>query len=272
MNSLYCFLATEGLIFLKRGLLPLLTPAQLPEPWLQSGCTYLAKESIKVSAQDYRRFLQQQYQNLPPSLKEMMNFDYFEQQSEAKRPEIEQSLIAQQQQAEAVKPFCAEGLQDWRILSMFEHWHDMQLWQSMAAEGQGLVVEFDLAQSGFQTQTYNDQAQHLREVQQVTSWLPEDDLYYLFNRPQESRLNQHEWRLVRKLAAADRKIEVQGAERAMYRLPTKAVKRVILGYRCSSEYCQQVKQYLSQDINYRHTECLQAQLDPKTLCLQTVVI
>jgi hypothetical protein len=32
-----------------------------------------------VSAQDYCRFLQQQYQGLPESLKDMMTFDYFEQ-------------------------------------------------------------------------------------------------------------------------------------------------------------------------------------------------
>jgi hypothetical protein len=60
--------------------------------------------------------------------------------------------------------------------------------------------------------------------------------------------------------------------RSLYRLPSKAVKRVILGYRCPPEYCQQVKQYLSQDINYRHAECVQAQLNPKTLCLQLVRI
>lgn len=244
----------------------------MPEPWLQLSSNYLIEESIRVSAQDYRRFLQQQYQNLPISLKEMMSFDYFEQQSEAKRAEIESSLIAQQRQSEGTKPFPAESLQDWRVLAMFEHWQDMPLWQSMAAEGQGLVVEFDVVQSGFRTETYNDQIQHLGKVLQVKSWAPESDLYYLFNRPEESRLNQHEWRLIRKITAADRRIEVQGIERAMYRLPTKAVKRVILGYRCSPEYCQEVKQYLSQDINYRHTECMQAQLDPRTLCLQRVVI
>jgi hypothetical protein len=272
VNSLYCFLATEGLIFLKRGYLPFSAPAQMPEPWLQADCAHLAAESIAISAQDYRRFLQLQYENLPPSLKEMMNFDYFEQQSEAKRAQIEQSLIAQKQQAEVVKPFSAQRLKDWRILSMYEHWQDMQLWQSMAASGQGLVIELGINASGFQAQNYNQQAQHLAAVKLVKSWLPEDDLYYLFNRPQKSSSNQHEWRLVRALEAADRQVEVKGAARAMYRLPAKAVKRIILGYRCSPEYCQQVKQYLSQDINYRHTECLQAQLDPKTLCLQAVAL
>lgn len=272
MNTLYCFLATEGLIFLKRGYLPFSSPGQMPEPWLQSDCAYFAEESVVVSAQDYRRFLQQQYQNLPPSLKEMMDFDYFEQQSEAKRTQIEQSLIAQKQQTESVKPFSVVRLQDWRILSMHEHWQDMQLWQSMAAAGQGLVLEFSLGESGYQAKNYNQQAQHFGAVKLVKSWLPEDDLYYLFNRPHKGSINQHEWRLVRALETADRQVEVKGAARAMYRLPTKAVKRVILGYRCSPEYCQQVKQYLSQDINYRHTECVQAQLNPKTLCLQTVAI
>jgi hypothetical protein len=39
----------------------------------------LAQESIDVSAQDYCRFLHQQYQGLQESLKDMMTFDYFEQ-------------------------------------------------------------------------------------------------------------------------------------------------------------------------------------------------
>lgn len=272
MNSLYCFLATEGLTFLKRGYFPFSSPAQMPEPWLQPDCNYLAQESFEVSAQDYRRFLQQQYQGLSQSLKDMMTFDYFEQQSEAKRAQIEQSLIAQKQPLGRVNPFAAERLQDWRILVMFKHWQNIQLWQSMAASGQGLVIEFDLNTSGFQTQYYNQQVQHLAAVNQVGSWLPEDDLYYLFNRPQDCSFNHHEWRLVRQLNAADRHIEVKGVMRSLYRLPSKSVKRVILGYRCSSRYCEQVKQYLSQDINYRHTECVQAQLDPNTLCLQLVGI
>jgi hypothetical protein len=272
LNSLYCFLATEGLTFLKRGYFPFSSPAQMPEPWLQPDCHYLAQESFEVSAQEYRLFLQQQYQGLPKSLKDMMTFDYFEQQSEAKRAQIEQSLIAQKQHSDVVKPFATERLQDWRILSMFKHWQNIQLWQSMSASGKGLVIEFDLNTSGFQTQDYNQQAQHLAAVNQVGSWLPEDDLYYFFNRPQDGSLHHHEWRLVRKLDAADRHIEVKGVMRSLYRLPSKAVKRVILGYRCPPEYCQQVKQYLSQDINYRHAECVQAQLNPKTLCLQLVRI
>jgi hypothetical protein len=40
----------------------------------------------------------------------------------------------------------------------------------------------------------------------------------------------------------------------------------------SAEYCQQVKLYLSQDIFYRHCECVQAQLDPQTMRLQLVAI
>ena len=99
-------------------------------------------------------------------------------------------------------------------------------------------------------------------------------MYYFFNRPKAvaNSNTELEWRLLRTVKAADRIIAVQNAERAMYRLPAKAVKRIILGFCCSVEYCQQVKTYLSQDINYRHVECLQAQLDPNTMRLQQVAI
>lgn len=247
---------------------------QLHEPWLQQGSCYKSISKPTFSAQDFYQYLQQQYKKLPDHLREMVSFEYFEKQSQGQRKKIEQAMISQKQQVQGAKPFSVERIKDWRVLSMFTHWDCLDLWHHNAAAGEGLIIEFDLIKSGFQAPSYNNQAQHISAVKQVSSWLPMDDLYYLFNRPEAAKVNNsvEEWRVLRSIKAADRIIAVQKAERAMYRLPTKAVKRIILGYRCSPEYCQQVKHYLSQDINYRHVECLQAQLDPTTLCLQQVDI
>lgn len=273
MDSLCCFLAEEGFLFLKRGYLPFLSTTDLPEPWLYSDCAYVMDEfSANVSAQDYRRFLQQQYKNLPQSLKDLMDFDYFEQQSEAKREQIEQTLIERRHPSGVIVPFSAEELQDWRILPLYESWQDLQLWQLAANKGEGLVIEFALAESGFQTERYGEQRQYLDKVKAVDAWLPDDLLYYLFNRPRQDNQKYHEWRLARSLSSADRHVSVNKVSKAMYRLPNKAVTRIILGYRCRQEYCQEVKHYLSRDINYRHVECVQAQLNPKTLRLQLVTI
>jgi hypothetical protein len=273
VNSLYCYLASEGLIFLKRGYLPFISPEQSSEPWLQLDSIYQTATQPSIAAEDFRQHLQQQYQNLPQHLRDMVSFDYFVQQSQGKRDQIEQSMVAQKQQQE-VKPFHPERVQEWRLLSLFEAWDQIPQWHNIGA-GQGLVLEFDIGQSGFSSSAYNDQAQHLCEIKAVSHWQPLDDLYYLFHRPlpmEEGDAEGLEWRLIRSIAAADRKIAVQGTERAMYRLPAKAVKRVILGYRCSRENCLQVKEYLSQDIHYRHVECVQAQLDPRTMRLQQVAI
>lgn len=268
MNILYCFLAAEGLIFLKRGYLPFYSPEKMPEPWLKESCVYKAAEVVTLSDQEFQDYLKGQYENLPLHLKDIVSFEYFQQQSQTKREEIEQSLVSQQGGRESSAPFSAEHVRDWRILSLFEHWQDMYLWQTLAAKGKGLVLEVELAASSFKEASYNQQAQHLSKVRQVGSWLPEDNLYYLFNRPANNVDSlSTEWRLIRQFDAADRKVSIQGEEIAMYRLPVKAIKRVILGYGCEPEYCREVKHYLSQDINYRHTECVQAQLDPKTLSL-----
>jgi hypothetical protein len=274
VNSLYCYLASEGLVFLKRGYLPLMMPAQLPEPWLQEGSCYKAISKPTLSAKDFRHYLQQQYKKLPDHLREMVNFEYFEKQSQGPRAKIEQSMLVQNQSLQSAQPFSLKRVKDWRILSLFNHWDSVSLWHRNAAAGQGLVIEFNVAESGFQTSSYNDQAQHLAPVQATDSWQPLDDLYYFFNRPEAFAMSNAdiEWRLLRNVKAADRIIAVQNAERAMYRLPAKSVKRIILGYRCSTEYCLQVKTYFSQDINYRHVACLQAQLDPSTLRLQQVAI
>ncbi len=274
MNSLYCYLASEGLVFLKRGYLPHKMPAQLPEPWLQKGSCYEAISRPVLTAQDFRQHLQQQYKKLPDHLREMVNFEYFEKQSQGQRAKIEQSMLAQNKSLQSAPPFSVTGVKDWRILSLFNHWDSLSLWHRDAAAGQGLVIEFDIAKSDFQASSYNDQAQHLAPVKMTDSWQPLDDLYYFFNRPKTMAMEDAdvEWRLLRTVKAADRIIAVQNAERAMYRLPTKAVRRIILGYRCSTEYCLDVKTYFSQDINYRHVECLQAQLDPNTMRLKQVAI
>jgi hypothetical protein len=274
VNSLYCFLGIEGLIFLKRGYLPFISAAQLSDPWLQPNTVYQQQAKPKLSAESFRQHLQQQYQELPDNLRAMINFEYFEQQSLTKREEIEQSLIAKDQQS-AVKAFDCEAVTDWRLLSLYSTWQSIPLWQQLGGAGQGMVVEFELSKSDFKVESYNQHAQHFANVKSVQHWQPLDDLYYLYHRPyydDKATNDDYEWRLARKLNAADRLVKVQGATRAMYRLPTKAVKRVILGYGCSAEYCQQVKLYLSQDIHYRHSECVQAQLDPHSMRLQLVAV
>lgn len=280
MNSLYCYLGSEGLIFLKRGFLPFQSLEQLPEPWLQSAAFYQAQKESLPSAQDYQLHLEQQYQKLPQHLRVMVNFEYFVQQSQAKREQIEKSLVKQNTERSVGAEFDLARLQDWRVLRLNTAWDDIDSWQQLAAKGQGLIIEFDLANCGFKSADYNQHAQHFSELTAVKYWRPMDDLYYLFNRPllntkangeQESiKAQTQEWRLARSIQAADRKIEVQGANRAMYRLPAKAVKRIILGYCCQADYCQQVKTYLKQDIHYRHVDCVQAQLDTRTMQLQQV--
>jgi len=274
VKSLYCFLGAEGLIFLKRGYLPFLSSAQLADPWLQPGVKFQQQVKPSVAEEDYRQHLQQQYQQLADNLRAMISFEYFVQQSQSKRKQIEQSLIKSNAQINT-KVFQSTSVASWRLLSLYSTWQAAPLWQQLGAAGKGMVVEFDIAKSGFKEESYNKHAQHFSKMKLVEHWRPVNDLYYLFHRPQygDQRVNgDDEWRIVRKLSAADRQIEVQGEHRAMYRLPTQAAKRVILGYACSAEYCQQTSQYLKQDIHYRHIECVQAQLDPQTMLLQQVAL
>lgn len=279
MNILYSFFAEEGLIFLKRGYLPFKLSLEMPEPWLKEGSVYRAEKIAEISDQEFSNYLRDQYANLPNHLKDIVTFEYFEQQSQRKREEIEKTLlsrksISNQGVLRNGEKFSPDRLNGWRILSLFEDWRSMHLWQFLAAEGKGLVMEISVSESGFKELSYNQQAQHLAPVNQVGSWLPKDDLYYLFNRPISSAGTPDfsEWRLLRHSDSADRKVNIKGMEKVMYRLPTKAVRRVIMGYRCESDYCKEVKHYLSQDINYRHTECVQAQLNPNTLKFELVTI
>lgn len=276
MSTVYLFLASEGLVFLKKGFIPFYDTEQLPEPWLKLGSAYRLTNTQVLSDQDFYNYLKQQYENLPAHVRAMVSFDYFFQQSQHKKPQIEQSIRSQNSSAiEQALPMLAERLSDMRILNVFDDWQNLSLWHSMAAAGQGIVVELSVSSFGFYQTEYNGQAQSFSAVNLVDSWLPDNDLYYLFNRPRSLSMdttNAGERRLVRHVSAADRNVVVQGQEVAMYRLPAKAVARVILGFRCHADYCKSVKQYLSQDIHYRHVECVQAQLNPSKLQLEQVCI
>ena len=276
MSTVYLFLASEGLVFLKKGFIPFYNTEQLPEPWLKLGSAYRLATAQVLSDQDFYNYLKQQYENLPAHVTAMVSFDYFFQQSQPNRSQIEHSISCQNSSAvEQALPMLAERLRDFRVLSLFEDWQNLSLWHSMAAAGQGMVVELNVPSFGFHHTDYNDHVQRYSAVNLVDSWLPDNDLYYLFNRPQSLSMDTTkagERRLVRHVGAADRKVVLQDQEVAMYRLPPKAVARVILGFRCNADYCKSVKQYLSQDINYRHVECVQAQLNPSTLQLEQACI
>lgn len=274
MNSLHCYLASEGLVFLKRGYLPFEMSHQLSQPWMHKNCNYISTAKPAFSTQDFHHYLKQQYKMLPDHLREMVSFEYFAKQSQSQRGKIEQAMAVRQRSLSQSQPFSLEKTKDWRILSLFKSWDNLPLWNSNSAAGEGLVIELDINKSGFNSTSYNDQAQHFSVVQEVDEWQPMDDLYYFFHRPERIGVENanEEWRLLRPVKAADRTISVQKASRAMYRLPTKAVNKIILGYCCSPAYCQQVKEYLSKDINYRHVQCVQAQLDPTSMRLEQVPV
>lgn len=85
MQTLYRFFAEEGLVFLKSGYFPFQTVQQMPEPWLKDNSLYISEqEETVVSDQVFDHFLREQYAKLPGHLKDIVTFDYFEQQSQDK--------------------------------------------------------------------------------------------------------------------------------------------------------------------------------------------
>jgi len=259
LASLFIYLGKEGLTFLKSGLLPFVRPQELDQPFLAGNTAFAQLQQQQINHQDYLQHLKQQYQKLPDHLKSMVTFEYFVEQSEKKRPQIEAGI--QQAESGVVK---RPDLSDYRILRCFSNAAGISLWAGK--EQSGLVLEIDPAGAGWRGAHYGKQPQKLGCLNSVEHWAPQHDLDWLLNQPMAYGVNaDEEWRLVRPLASADKVIEIKGQERAMYRLPYKALRRVIVGCRWDDQKLKEIQSYMQRDLNLRQSQLAQLQLNPASM-------
>jgi len=263
VSSLFLYLGSEGLTFLKSGLLPFLRPGELGQPFLSERPSYQAIQQNKLSQKDYIQHLQQQYQKLPDHLRNMVSFDYFVEQSEKKRSEIEAGI-----QRVTSAPISCPDLSQYRILRLFSEPALLSLWQGRGDSG--MALELDIGLCGWLSEEYRGERQILAELKSVDSWLPEQQEDWLLQQPSSYSECPGEWRLLRSLTAADRLIQVTGQERAMYRLPYQGLKRIIAGNGWQPESLASLQAYVKRDLNLRQAQLAQLQLDPLTMDLEVI--
>lgn len=263
MPSLYLYLGSEGLTFLKSGLLPFLRPVELAQPFLAKHPAYQVVRQNKLSQKDYISHLKQQYARLPDHLRSMVSFEYFAEQSEKKRTQIEAGI----QKSESNLISCPD-LSGYRLLRLFSDPRLLTQWQGKLDNG--LVLELDARSSGWQLEDYRGQPQMLAELRSVDNWLPDSHQDWLSQQPGSYSDSEGEWRLIRTLPSADKMIQVKGQERAMYRLPYKGLKRVIVGPGWLRQRRDSLQTYIKQDLNLRQAKLAQLQLDPATMELAVI--
>lgn len=265
MSLLSLYLGNEGLTFLKKGLIPFQRCDELPQPWLSQSCAYKNQSSRQISAQAYQQQLQLQYEKLPAHLKAMVTFEYFCQQSEKKRPAIEKAI----KNSDVKKPDLTPLL-DLRVLCLHDSPQHLPTWLLKSQQGKGLVLDIDPRSAGWATESYGEYPQRLAALKTTAQWLPDEVEYWLTHQPQiaAEEAGVKEWRLIRHLAAADKTIAVKQAERALYKLPFKAVRRIIFGYQWDQGALQEAQTYLDQDLNLRHIQQVQLAVNPVNMALE----
>lgn len=97
---LYCYGGTELLDSLKRNLLPLVDWDAMANPWFHCD-TGVGNEASAVTADQWQAALEARYEAIPAHLRGAVDFNYFAEQMEAKRSEIEADIRASGQTTEA---------------------------------------------------------------------------------------------------------------------------------------------------------------------------
>lgn len=90
------FLRAAHWSLLKKHKWPLVKADQLDDPFLNAQQGSDSEVSGVLSDEEYQTLLAKQYQALPEHLRSMINFEYFFQQAQAKREDIESSHCAKQ--------------------------------------------------------------------------------------------------------------------------------------------------------------------------------
>ncbi|PVZ72298.1 hypothetical protein [Pelagibaculum spongiae] len=205
---LYSYLDQTGIALLLQGALRCFKPQQLDDPWL---------ELPSDTAASFESLLEQQYQQLPANMRELMDFNFFCQQAESKRAQIEQQLSQGDDQVQ--RP----------IIRLFEQPNNLQLWQRLAQNHQGMVV-------GFEPVEQWPGAMALKQVcydRQRPKW-PQQ----LFFQPPEFSSDK-EWRLqLAPQSALSQKVEQQTLTTTQ--LPLTQIDCLFFGYKMPSDVIRHI--------------------------------
>ena len=133
----------------KRGTLPLQTAHQLGSPWLVQEPT--AHKQNALSQDQWLRLLQQRYQAIPEHLRGAVDFAYFAQQMEAKRPAVEAEFHAQGGQRDNAERLDLARHQALGALTFTEAVQNPLAWYCWGDHHAGIALEVNPQHAGFQS-------------------------------------------------------------------------------------------------------------------------
>ncbi|QQD23052.1 hypothetical protein GJQ55_00550 [Venatoribacter cucullus] len=237
-------LGEEALPLLKRGVVPLLCPADSGLPWFVRAAEK-AQAPARIDDAAYLAHLQREYQRLPDSLRGLLTQEVFIQQAEKKRADIEAALLAQQQ-AQAVQD--TGNPEDWLLQRFYTDPFSLLAWQ----QGGGLKTLW----LGI------DASQWPEAALQSVEYRPSLPAAYPQRLWAESPVLAplQEQRLVLARADAGRLVEVAGRTQGLLRLPPVALRCVLLGAEMRPAFVASFRQFWQQDFRYQRMPLARMQL------------
>lgn len=247
---------------LKQGKIPLISVANMAQPFLRNQPMADTRKG-GISHDRYRSELAKQYERLPAHLKMMVDFEYFVQQSEAKRADIEKHIRAQRSGPEDALTYPWDQYRNLALLRLFSQSTHYNLWQYLGAQHQGVCLE--LAQPHNSWQSKKGSPAKLAAVnygeEKVVKGSKDNPFPGLLAMPTECACEQ-EWRFIK---------PIQG-DQAFLPIARDLVLAIVLGCHRSEALAAQFEQLITQDMRYRQVKLFQAVIDPYRLTFKKEVI
>ncbi len=236
-------LGEEALPLLKRGVVPLLCPADSGLPWFVRAAEK-AQAPARIDDAVYLAHLQREYQRLPDSLRGLLTQEVFIQQAEKKRADIEAALLAQKQ-AQAVQD--TGNPEDWLLQRLFTDPFSLLAWQQRGGL-KTLWLGIDAGQWPEASVQAVEYRPSLPAAYPQRLWAESPALAPL-----------QEQRLILPRTAVERLVAVAGRTQGLLRLPPVALRCVLLGADLRPAFVASFRQFWQQDFRYQRTPLAQMQ-------------
>jgi len=261
--SLFLYLDTDsGLALLRDARLAFQTVEQLQDPFLSNRAVSAAPSRRQVSQQEIEAELARQYQALPPHLAELVSFDYFREQAQGRRAELESAVLARDQRPMA-DTLSAGQQQALALLRLFSSLTNPVLWERFGGQHRGVAIELDPQNEAMRAPLYESKPQMLQAVNYADERPAQATGRFvsLFQRPR-GFMAEGEWRLVRPRSVADKEVERQGQQWCLYKTTPRLLRRLVFGCQVADEQRQRILTLIEHDQRYRHLKVQACEIDP----------
>lgn len=265
---MYSFLSEKDVSLFKSRWICFPDSSDLQDPYLFHEHVVQAKQE-PMSQQEFEAAVRSMYAALEDHMKAIVSEDYYLQQAQKNRSNIEQQL--RQQQAKQQTP-AAKHNDYYRkacLLRLFKNIHMDALWQYQGFEHTGIAIQWHSQHDFFQSAQAEGGPQLFADVEyeDARPEFPskENPFPALLRRPEHWRWQQ-EARLIRPKRTAPKKDH----HKHYYKVPKDAMAAIYLGLQTANSVEESLLKLVQYDLQFRHVKLFRMQSSDRYLRLVPV--